>query len=138
MVRRRSFTHALHSAHPSPLGRTLSISAAAGGPGTAQRPGSRFKRQARLARLLEGPPGNNALGGNICTLSPGGSQPPPPPHPTPPRFAARRQRMHQSEGGSGHLSGLKGEIRPFTRGERSSMSRLQDGQTWGGVGGGLI
>lgn len=37
-------------------------------------PGSRFKRQARLARLSAGPPGNNAQGGNICTLSPGGSQ----------------------------------------------------------------
>lgn len=107
VLRRRSFTHALHSAHPSPLGRTVNISAAAGGPGTAHRPGSRFKRRARLARLLAGPPGNKALGGNICTLSPGGSQPSPAPRPlrcTETEDAPIRGRLW-------HLCGLKGEIR---------------------------
>lgn len=109
VFRRLSFTHALHPAHPSPLGRTMNISAAAGGPGTAHRPGSRFKHQTRLARLLAGPPWNNAQGGNICTLSPGDSQSFP--------FRCTETEDAPIRGRLSHLCGLKGEIRPFPRGE---------------------
>lgn len=109
VFRWNSFTHALHSAHPSPLGRTIKISAAAGGPWTALRPGSHFKRQARLARLLAGPPGNNAQGGNICTLSPGGSQSFP--------FRCMETEDAPIRGPPSHRCSLKGEICPFTCGE---------------------
>lgn len=66
------------------------------------------------AGLLAGPPGNNAQGGNICTLSPGGSG----------SFSFRCSETEDApiRGRLWHLRSLNGEIRPLTCGREAHLT----------------